>query len=133
MARRTKNCVEIIGFVGNPIEVKSKNDKPYARFSLATTESWGQGEARQERTEWHEMVIFGASAERLAKYTRKGSYIQVEGKLRYQSYTKEGEQSPRRTASIVVEEFMLLDLPESARAPMEDAPPPQEEEDHIPF
>ncbi|KAF1702833.1 single-stranded DNA-binding protein [Pseudoxanthomonas kaohsiungensis] len=133
MARRTKNSVELICFVGEPIELKTgRSGNSYARFSVATTEVWGTGDQRQERTEWTTVTAFGKTAENLAKYGRKGGYLQIEGSLRTDKYQVEGESKPRYSTYVVVEEFILLDKPEGG-APAGDPPAKDPNSDDIPF
>lgn len=59
---------------------------------LATTESWFDkaSTSRQERTEWHDVTVFGPRAEALARILQKGDSVLVEGGLRTSSYEKDG-------------------------------------------
>lgn len=62
-------------------------------FSLATTETWtDKNHEKQERTEWHKVVLWGTRAEALSKVLNKGSSILVEGGLRTSSYEKDGQK-----------------------------------------
>jgi single-strand DNA-binding protein len=61
------------------------------RMRIATTERWqDKGGERQERTEWHTVVFFGARAEGLCRHLGKGQTVYVEGRLKTTSYEKEG-------------------------------------------
>ena len=77
---RGVNKVILIGNLGSDPEVRYTPDGvPVANFSLATTESWNDrntGE-RQERTEWHRLVIWSKLAEIAGQYLKKGrvSYL----------------------------------------------------------
>lgn len=74
------------------------------KFSLATNERWkDQSGAKQERTEWHRIVMFGKRAEGLARHLAKGMMVAVEGKIQYGSYEKDG--ITRYTTDIVVDQL----------------------------
>lgn len=78
------NQAQLIGNLGRDPEVRTMNNgDKVCNFSIATTESWrdkSSGE-RKERTEWHNIVIFGPLAEVAEKYLQKGSKVYVQGKL----------------------------------------------------
>jgi single-strand DNA-binding protein len=88
-----KNKVQLIGNIGNAVEVKNtESGKKYARFSIATNESYrnAKGEKVTETT-WHNIVAWGKVADIAEKYLQKGSEVVLEGKLINRSYTdKEG-------------------------------------------
>jgi single-strand DNA-binding protein len=79
------NMIFLHGFVGKDAELKTTtNNKPMARFSLATTETWkDQQGVKQSKTEWHQIVVWGTKAESVAKIIRKGQELLVKGKLEY--------------------------------------------------
>ena len=55
---------------------------PVATLNLATTEMWNdKAGQRQEKTEWHRVVLWGKTAESLNEYLVKGKQIYVEGRL----------------------------------------------------
>ncbi len=80
-----------------------------ANLRLATTESWKDktsGE-QQERTEWHNVALFGRLGEIAAEYLRKGSQVYIEGRLRTRKWQdKEGRD--RYTTEIVGNEMQML-------------------------
>lgn len=108
---RGVNKVILIGNLGSDPEVRYTPDGvPVANFSLATTESWNDrntGE-RQERTEWHRLVIWSKLAEIAGQYLKKGSKIYVEGKLQTRSWDDQSGQK-RYTTEIRVFEMQMLD------------------------
>lgn len=56
-------------------------------LSLATTETWNDKSGkRQERTEWHRIVLWGKIAESLTEYCKKGKQLYVEGRLQTRSW-----------------------------------------------
>ena len=85
------NKVILVGNLGRDPEVRSMNsgDK-VCNLSVATSESWNDkntGE-RQERTEWHRVVIFDQRLiDVCEKYVKKGSKLYIEGQLQTQKYT----------------------------------------------
>jgi single-strand DNA-binding protein len=101
------NKVTLIGNVGQNPEIRNTgNGKPIVSFSLATTETWKdkQGQ-KQQKTEWHNIVIFNEGLCRVAEhYIEKGSKIFISGKLRTEKYTdKNGIE--KYSTKIVLENF----------------------------
>ena len=83
----------LIGNLGKDPEVRFTNGgKAWAKFPLATSDVWNDdaGE-RQERTEWHNVVVFGKQAESCGQYLAKGRQVFVEGSIRTRKYEKDGE------------------------------------------
>jgi single-strand DNA-binding protein len=81
---------------------------------VATTESWkDRSGERQERTEWHRVVIFNESLGRVAKnYLRKGSKVYLEGKLQTRKWTDQAGQEKYSTEVVLQNfgsELVLLD------------------------
>ena len=85
------NRVQLIGNLGRDPEVRSKQDgSAVATFSVATSESWRSKQTgeRQERVEWHKVVVFSTyHCDLAAKHLRKGSKVFVEGQLRTRKWT----------------------------------------------
>lgn len=82
------NKVILIGRLGADPEVKAVGpSSQVARLSLATSESWTDKEGqRQERTEWHRVVVWGKLAELCGKYLSKGRQVYIEGRLQTRSW-----------------------------------------------
>lgn len=79
------NKVILLGNAGRDPEIRYADGRPIASFSLATTErayTTASGVAVPERTEWHNIVMWGKNAEFAEKYIRKGSKLYIEGKIR---------------------------------------------------
>ena len=78
------NKAIILGNVGQDPEVRhSSNGNAICNISVATSESWNDkatGE-KQERTEWHRVVMYRQLAEIAGKYLRKGSQVYIEGRI----------------------------------------------------
>ena len=87
------NKVILIGHVGkNPDCKQLQSGTEVASFSLATTEKWTSNGEKKEETSWHNIVFWGKQAELCKKYVLKGSKIMVEGRLKYETYEKDGEK-----------------------------------------
>jgi single-strand DNA-binding protein len=82
------NKVMLIGNLGRDPEVRfTATGRAMARFSLATSEVWTDAEGhRQERTEWHNIVVWGKQGETCGQYLAKGRQVFVEGSIRNRSY-----------------------------------------------
>ena len=108
---RGVNKVILIGNLGSDPEVRYTPDGvPVANFNLATSESWNDrntGE-RQERTEWHRLVLWRKLAEIAGQYLKKGAKVYVEGKLQTRSWDDQSGQK-RYTTEIVVNDMQMLD------------------------
>src|SRR5690242_19467245 len=92
------NRVMLLGNLGADPELRmTPNGQAVLKLRLATSESYlDRNKVRQERTEWHSVVVWGKRAEALAKFLTKGSRIFVEGGLRTSSYDdKEGNKKYR--------------------------------------
>ena len=104
-----RNKVQLIGNVGNEPEITNlESGKKVAKFSIATNESYkdSKGEKQQD-TQWHNIVVWGKTAEIVEKYVGKGKEIALEGKLTSRTYeTKEGET--KYVTEVVASEILLL-------------------------
>ena len=104
-----RNSVRLIGHLGGNPDVKSfDSGKKMARLSLATNESYKDHKGEKvEKTCWHNLVIWGKTAEFAEKYLEKGKEIAIEGRLTSHSYsTKDGEK--KFISEIVVNEILML-------------------------
>ena len=101
------NKVILVGNLGRDPEIRhTANGKKIANFSLATSEIWRDtnGE-RQERTEWHRIVVFNSStADFVERFLKKGSKVYVEGSLQTRKWTDNNGQD-KYTTEIVVSNF----------------------------
>jgi single-strand DNA-binding protein len=107
---RGVNKVILVGNLGKDPETRyMPNGKAVTNFSIATSESWTDKSSgdKQERTEWHNIVMFEKLAEIAAEYLRKGSQVYVEGSLRTRKWQdKEGKD--RYTTEIVARDMQML-------------------------
>ena len=110
MARRGVNKVILIGNVGADPELRyTPSGTAVSNYSVATNENWtdNSGE-RQERTEWHRIVVWGRLAEICNQYLRKGSKVYIEGRLQTRSW--EGQDGQKKyTTEVVARDMQILD------------------------
>jgi single-strand DNA-binding protein len=107
---KSVNKVILVGNLGKDPEVKyTPNGTPVAKFSLATNEKFKSRSGEwQERTEWHNIVVWQRLAEIVGEYVKKGSRLYIEGKLQTSSWEdRESGQKKYRT-EIVARELVLL-------------------------
>ena len=107
---RGVNKVILIGHLGADPESRAMpSGMTVANLRLATTESWKdkQSGEQQERTEWHNVALFGRLGEIAAEYLRKGSQVYIEGSLRTRKWQdKEGRD--RYTTEIIGNDMQML-------------------------
>ena len=96
------NKVTLIGRLGRVPETRYlTNGDAVCNFSIATSESWkDQSGQKQERTEWHNIVLYRKLAEIAGQYLEKGSLIYLEGKIQSRKYTD--KQGTERTAYEII-------------------------------
>ena len=76
---------------------------------MATNESFRNGEGeRVERTQWHDVVMWGALAEIAGQYLKQGTEVAVEGRLAYRTY-EDSEGHTRYVTEVVAGEMLMLD------------------------
>ena len=109
------NKVMLIGNVGRDPEVRyldgngaGSQGRKVASFTLATSERYRDrsGELR-ENTEWHNIVVWGQSAEVVEKYVKKGTQLYIEGRIRTRSWTDQSGVK-KYTTEINVDNLQLL-------------------------
>lgn len=82
------NKAILIGNLGKDPEVRfTSTGRAVARFPIATSEVWTDAEGnRQERTEWHNIIVWGKQGETCGQYLAKGRQVFVEGSIRTRNY-----------------------------------------------
>jgi single-strand DNA-binding protein len=103
------NKVILVGNLGRDAELRyTPGGAAVSKFSLATTEVWtDKSGQRQERTEWHNIDLWGKQAESLNEYLRKGKQVYIEGRLQTDEYTdKEGAK--RKSTKVRCDRVVLL-------------------------
>lgn len=98
------NRAIVMGRLGSDPETKTMaNGTTLVTFSLATNERWTKDGERKERVDWHRCEAWNGVGDVIAKHCRKGDRILVEGRLRVDTYEKDGE---RKTISkVLVDRF----------------------------
>ena len=109
------NKVILVGNLGDDPEARSLNNGgEVVNLRVATSETWKDRDGqRQERTEWHRVVIFNENLGRVAKsYLKKGSKVYLEGQIQTRKWTDQSGQD-RYSTEIVLQRFrgelVLLD------------------------
>ncbi|GAB2778147.1 hypothetical protein GCM10027040_00450 [Halomonas shantousis] len=108
---RGVNKVILIGNLGQDPEVRFlPSGNPVCNLRIATTDTWTdrQSGQRQERTEWHSVVMFNKLAEIAQQYVKKGSRIYIEGRLQTRKWQGQDGQD-RYSTEIVANDMQMLD------------------------
>mgnify|MGYP003575126643 CR=1 FL=1 len=109
------NKVILVGNLGDDPEARSLNNGgEVVNLRVATSESWKDRDGnRQERTEWHRVVIFNENLGKVAKsYLRKGSKVYLEGQLQTRKWQDQSGQDKYSTEVVLQRfrgELVLLD------------------------
>jgi single-strand DNA-binding protein len=100
------NKVILIGNLGRDPESRTfSNGGKVVKFSLATSESWTRDGERQERTEWHNVVIYDEKVGDVAqRFLKKGSKVYIEGAMQYREYDDANGQK-QKIAEVVLQRF----------------------------
>ena len=102
MQKSSVNKVILVGHIGNKPEGRyTPSGTSTASFSLATNESWIDSDnAKQERTEWHNIIAWNKLADFATDYLQKGQLIYIEGRLQTRTYTDKDDIQRRFTEII---------------------------------
>ncbi len=142
MAGSGVNKVILIGNLGRDPEVRyTPGGQAVANFTVATNENWTdkQGQ-KQERTEWHKIVVWGKLAELCGEYLSKGRQAYIEGRLQTREWTNK-EGAKQYTTEVVANQVVFLSGGERGQgrgagrqggAPADDVGPPPPEMDQGP-
>jgi single-strand DNA-binding protein len=103
------NKVILIGNLGKDPELRyTPGGQPVASFSLATTERWSDKNGqRQDKTEWHNIVVWGKLAELANQYLKKGRSAYIEGRITNRSWDDRDGNKKYRT-EIVANQIQFL-------------------------
>lgn len=143
--RGSVNKVILIGNLGSDPELKyTPSGAAVTNFNVATNEVWNDKDGnKQERTEWHRVVLWRKLAEIAGEYLKKGSKVYLEGRLQTRSWEdKDGVK--RYTTEVVADNMTMLDAKSEdggSSSGVSSAPPPSEAppaadsgaEDDLPF
>ena len=129
------NKVILVGNLGQDPTVRQmpQQGDSVCNFNLATSENWrDKSGEKQEKTEWHRVVMLRKFAEIAEKYLKKGSKIYIEGRLQTRKWT-DHDGNDRYTTEIVADRMTMLGEKSIPSAPKPAQPATQEFEDDIPF
>ena len=103
------NMTQIIGHLGRDPEVRATPEgTAVAKLAVATNQPWKDKDGeKQERTEWHRVVLFGKVAQIAAQYLKKGSLLYLQGRLQTRKWPGEDGED-RYTTEIVAERMRML-------------------------
>lgn len=81
----------LVGHLGQDPKMRyTPSGEPLCRFSLATSKKYTKNGERQEKSEWHRLIVWGKLAEICAQYLKKGSLVLIEGENQTKSWEKDG-------------------------------------------
>jgi len=102
------NKVILVGNLGRDAELRyTPGGAAVATLNMATTEVWNDKSGqKQEKTEWHRVVLWGKTAESLNEYLTKGKQIYVEGRLETRQWEKDGQK--HYTTEVKADKIVLL-------------------------
>lgn len=135
------NKAILIGNLGADPELKhTAGGGSVCNFSIATNESWtDKAGKKQERTEWHRIVVWGRSADACAKYLGKGRPVYVEGRIQTRKWDDKNGVT-RYITEIVAMHVQFLGSGAGGDRRDEEPPPPTDDwggtsdgDDDIPF
>jgi single-strand DNA-binding protein len=126
------NKVLLIGNLGQDPELRyTQGGQAVLNLRLATNESFlNRDNERQERTEWHTVIVWGKRGEALNKILSKGKQLCIEGRLQTRSWEDKQGGGKRYSTEVVATNVILLGGGgRGAGASYDDAPPPPRDDD----
>jgi single-strand DNA-binding protein len=110
MAGKSVNKVILIGNLGKDPEVKfTPQGTPVAKITLATNERFkGKDGNWQDRTEWHNVVLWQRLAEIAGEYLKKGGKVYIEGRLQTRSWDDKTSGQKKYMTEVVANDLVLL-------------------------
>jgi single-strand DNA-binding protein len=104
------NKAILVGNLGRDPEVRHiPSGQAVANFTLATSESFNdRNGAKQERTDWHNIVVYGKQAELCGQYLKKGRQCYVEGRLQTREYEAKDGSGKRYRTEIIAQRVQFL-------------------------
>jgi len=127
------NQTQLIGRVGQAPERSGENAP--VKFSLATTERFKDRDGnKQEKTQWHNIIVWGKLGDIVMQYVKKGQLIFIGGKIEYSKYEKDGVT--KYSTGIIANDMKMLEKRDGAQtnpatAPEQSAPAAVAPDDEI--
>ena len=123
----SRNQIQLIGRLGQDVRVyTTANNHTVARVTLATNEYYRNEQgALAQKTQWHNLISWGKTAQRLASQVSKGQQVLITGKIQYRSFNDKNDVGQVKT-EIVIDSFLpfvgnklmiAADLPEPMSPP----------------
>ena len=126
------NKVQLLGNIGKDPEVRETKAGNVANMVMATSERYtDKSGQKQEKTEWHNLVVFGKLADVVAKYVKKGDKLYVEGSITTRKW-EDKEGNTRYNTEIKVRDLTMLGGTEK-RSTQPEAVAAGDDEDDLPF
>lgn len=125
------NKAILVGNLGaDPDLRETDSGKKVCRMSLATSRRYKKGDDTIDETEWHRITAWEKTAELCKEFLKKGSSVYVEGFLRTNKYSIEGEEKPRYSTEIIAQNVQFLDRKPTTKNESDDSwsNPPDEDE-----
>ena len=107
------NFATISGNITRDAEIRKAGNTPCVNFSVAVNERYQKGETWETRTNYIDCVMFGARAEKLSQYLKKGAKVAVSGALRYSAWEKDGQK--RSKVEIAVSDVEFFGAPKQQK------------------
>jgi single-strand DNA-binding protein len=133
------NRVTLVGNLGADPELRhTAGGASVCNFSIATNESWtDKAGQKQERTEWHRIIVWGRMGEACSKHLSKGRQVYVEGRIQTRKW-EDRDGVTRYATEIVAQHVQFLGGGNGGGRRDDDAPPPVDDwatgaDDDIPF
>src|SRR5574340_750749 len=103
------NKVILVGNLGKDPEVRyMPSGEAITNITVATTDTWkDKSGEKQERAEWHRVAVFSKLAESAGEYLKKGSQVDIEGRLQTRKW-QDKEGNDRYTTEIVADRMQML-------------------------
>ena len=110
MAGKSVNKVILVGNLGKDPEVKyTPQGTPVAKLTLATNERYKDKDGQwQDRTEWHNIVLWQRLAEIAGEYLKKGGKVYIEGRLQTRSWDDKQTGQKKYMTEVVANDLVLL-------------------------
>lgn len=105
------NSVTLIGRIGRDPETRYlPSGASVCSFSLATSERWNDKKTgeRREDTAWHNIVMFGKSAELADRFLKKGKEVAITGRIKYEEYEAKDGSGKRHMTKIIADRFEFI-------------------------
>lgn len=118
------NKILLIGNCGQAPQIRTVGENKVANFTLATTEKYKD----REETEWHNVAVWGRLAEVVEKYVDKGTQLYVEGRIKTEKYTKDGQD--KFITRIMASSLQLLGRKPDGQSAPASTPAPQQRQQY---